>query len=79
MKKLNTGTAADLIRLSVLTHISEWLAAENIDDITQVDDEYILRQMAKYDCHSRSDVSLKLEGLKRRLHKVLTNLRGAAT
>lgn len=67
MNKDQSSTLADIFNLCMLKYIGEWLQKEHADDITQVDDEYILREMAGYDCFSLKDVLEEYARLSTRL------------
>ena len=56
MATKNSRSSVDLVRFSVLAHVAQWLEKHGATDLTQIQDEYILRQMAKYDCFSLKDV-----------------------
>jgi hypothetical protein len=47
---------AGVINYCILTHIAQWLQETGASDMTEVDDPYILRQMARLDCFSLADV-----------------------
>jgi hypothetical protein len=53
------------IRLVILIEVEFWLEHLKAEDVTQVEDQYILRQMGKFDCFSREDVLHEIEELKK--------------
>ena len=67
MADKNTQNPVDLVRFSVLAHVAEWLDEQGASDLTQVQDEYILRQMAKYNCFSHKEVLDARDDLARKL------------
>jgi hypothetical protein len=46
----------DAVRLSILVHLYQFMRDNGIEDMTETDDEYVLRQLAKAGLFSISDV-----------------------
>lgn len=46
----------DTVNFGILSHIAKFLDENKLEDLTQVQDEYILRQMARLGCFSILDV-----------------------
>jgi len=50
---------ANILNLSVLRHLYDYMMENDIVDLTDTDDSYVTRHMARLDCFSRADVRTK--------------------
>jgi len=67
MRSPKPPKVVDIVNFAILSRIGEWLQSEGAADVTEVSDEYILRQMARLDCFSLADVLEKRNILARQL------------
>ena len=56
-------STVDTVRFMILLEAGLWMKANKFEDMTQIDDEYILRQLAKFGCFSIRDVIRELNKL----------------
>lgn len=68
MKKARlVSNDVDILRFCILVEAGEWMRENKFEDMTQIEDEYILRQLAKFECFSLRDVVRELDKLAKRL------------
>jgi hypothetical protein len=63
-----TSLDADKVRFAILVHVGEWMQSQKLEDMTQIEDEYILRQLAKFNLFSLQDVIREVDRLAERLN-----------
>ena len=62
-----TSLDVDKVRFAILVHVGMWMQSEKLEDMTQIEDEYILRQPAKFNLFSLPDRTREVDRLAERL------------